>query len=143
MLSGSAVNERRAVVPVVALVARRCALWHRCRLGCQASFISSEPWLWQTARPPSGQAHRLDLEQRCRLQTLRLSSRLRVTVPSSGRPKGRCAPFVPPLMSNVRPLVLSHCMLSVVFGTCPSIERRASVVEAKGGTCARCESGAS
>ena len=27
----------------------------------------------------------------------------RLTPPSSGRPKGRCAPFAPPLMSNVRP----------------------------------------
>ena len=26
-----------------------------------------------------------------------------LTPPSSGRPKGRCAPFAPPLMSNVRP----------------------------------------
>ena len=28
-----------------------------------------------------------------------------LTSPSSGRPKGRCAPFAPPLMSNVRPLL--------------------------------------
>jgi hypothetical protein len=33
----------------------------------------------------------------------RLSSRLRLTLPSSGRSKGRFAPFGPPLMSNVRP----------------------------------------
>ena len=34
--------------------------------------------------------------------------RRRLTPPSSGRPKGRFAPFAPPLMSNVRPRLSQH-----------------------------------
>ena len=40
-----------------------------------------------------------------------------LTPPSSGRRKGRFAPFAPPLMSNVRRLVLSLSLVSVVSGS--------------------------
>ena len=74
--------------------------------------------LGYTATPP---AWRLDVSQaavaahrRCAVRGLLHSSQLSsdehrpiiayvsLTPPSSGRPKGRCAPFAPPLMSNVR-----------------------------------------
>jgi hypothetical protein len=58
--------------------------------------------LWQTARSPSGLAGWLGFEQRHRSRICGLLSRLRLTLPSSGRPKGRFAPFAPPLMSNYK-----------------------------------------
>ena len=41
-------------------------------------------------------------------QALRLPGSRRLTPPSSGRPKGRFAPFGPPLMSNVGPQLVSQ-----------------------------------
>ena len=43
---------------------------------------------------------------------LQSCAHVRLTPPSSGRPKGRFAPFAPPLMSNVRQLVLLGPSLS-------------------------------
>src|SRR5450432_1655392 len=65
--------------------------------------------------------------------------------PSSGRPKGRFAPFGPPLMSNVRPLkgtsmrAISCLLAAVVCISCATsdyqpYEGKGNLYEGKGGT---------
>ena len=49
--------------------------------------------------------------------------RRHLTTPSSGRAKGRFAPFGPPLMSNVRP-ICSICMVERVVILCLNKRRR-------------------
>ena len=86
------------------------------RFECRASCGRSELALWQTARPPSGRACKLNFKVPFLLRTPRPSGRLRLTAPSSGRRPASCAVWPPPLMSNVRRLVLSLCKISVAFG---------------------------
>ena len=49
-------------------------------------------------------------------------NKCRLTPPSSGRPKGRFAPFAPPLMSNVRPRQCT-CLATSLQASCSESQR--------------------
>ncbi len=89
MPSASVFNERRAVVPRVALLARGCALLHRWQFGWNLLGRAGEASLWQTARSPSGHAGRLNSKSSCARPLSFASTRLRLTWRSSGRPFSR------------------------------------------------------
>ena len=98
----------RVPLPKVSHQPRPCAEAQRLRLSCANAGVGASAHarhasaIRTAARPRSLRWWLSSATVMCVANTLRCSSR-HLTPPSSGRPKGRFAPFGPPLMSNVRP----------------------------------------